>query len=171
MSFKYNIASIYAFMLPWQHHTKAGDLGFIVLICDIPFNNSRGNHVICKLVGLTLKCWQSGIDYTATDIWKQTACCKNGDWNMFWRWFQRWAAWYQPGGWVAHPHPRTQGCQHAQVPRWGRAAVWEHHGRSLPGHQSPAARLRQFRGTLSISLPPFTNVLFGAMNFYFESDF
>ena len=34
MSFKYNIASIYMFILPWQHHITAGHLGLIVLKFD-----------------------------------------------------------------------------------------------------------------------------------------
>ena len=38
MSFKYNIVSIYTFMLPWQHHLKAGHLILIVLIFDLYFS-------------------------------------------------------------------------------------------------------------------------------------
>ena len=34
MSFNYNCAPIYTFMLPWQHHIRAGHLVLIVLIFD-----------------------------------------------------------------------------------------------------------------------------------------
>ena len=40
MSFKYNIAPIYTFMLPWQHHISAGLLVLIVLIFELSFHNS-----------------------------------------------------------------------------------------------------------------------------------
>ena len=40
MSFEYTSASIYTFMLSWQHHISAGHLVLIVLIFDIIFHNS-----------------------------------------------------------------------------------------------------------------------------------
>ena len=40
MSFKYNMASIYSFMLVCQHHIKAGHLLLIVLICHLNLNLS-----------------------------------------------------------------------------------------------------------------------------------
>ena len=46
MSFKYDIASIYTFMLPLQHHTRAGHLVLIVLTFD--FNLSIIISILCN---------------------------------------------------------------------------------------------------------------------------